>query len=269
MKNFFNKYKKYIPNVLTTLRLGVVPVFWVCTLTGHPLIAAILFGSACATDALDGYLARKWEVESVYGKVTDPLADKMLVMSALLLNGILTNPFLLIPFALESGIAIVNMKDFMKDVELTKLLNYDYIKELVQKKNKVKVSQTGREKTVALMLTVSFALISSGLQLPLEKLINFLIIATSTIEIATLKEYIDAKIINKSSSKMRLPNFNKQNDEQNEKTLEKEKEKELSNNPTVEKKNMDRNERISMLHKEKDFLTKNTDNKKINGKKLH
>ena len=74
MKELFNKYKKHIPNVLTTLRLAAVPAYWVLTLTGNLLPATILFGSACITDALDGYLARKWKVESIYGKVTDPLA---------------------------------------------------------------------------------------------------------------------------------------------------------------------------------------------------
>ncbi len=246
MKGFFDKYKKHIPNILTTLRLGAVPAFWILTLTGNLLPATILFGSACATDALDGFLARRWNVESTYGKVTDPLADKMLVMSALLLNGITINPLMLAPFILESGIAIVNIKDFMKDVELKKIFNKEYIKKLVVDAEKVKVSQTGREKTIALMSTVSLGLLTSGLKLPLEKIVNLLILITGTMEAATFVEYVDAKILNKSDSHMRLPDFVKEDTEQ-ENIVEEDK--------CVKKKELKREEKIELLQRDKELLT--------------
>jgi len=251
MKSLFNKWKKHIPNILTTLRLGAVPAFWVLTLTGNLLPATILFGSACATDALDGFLARRWNVQSIYGKITDPLADKMLVMSALLLHGITINPLMLIPLGLESGIAVVNVTDFIKNIKLRNILKKDYIKDLVINKKKGNVSQTGREKTIFLMSTISLGLLNSGLNLGLDKILNILIMLTSTMEAATLTEYIDAKIINKSDSQMRLPNFaNQENKKLNEK------EKVLVNDKQITNFEIKIEERIELLNKEKDSLKK-------------
>lgn len=256
MKGIFNKYKKHIPNILTTLRLVAVPVFWVLTLTGNFLPATILFGSACITDALDGFLARRWEVESIYGKLVDPFADKLLVMSALLLNGITLSPVMLIPFALESGIAIVNIKDFMKNVDVKKLLNKEYIEQLIIEQNKVKVSQTGREKTIALMSTVSLGLLNNSLNLSIDKVIKVLTLLTGTMEAATLSEYIDVKIL-KNDSHMRMPEFVKEKEEIKEDN--KEVTKELSNT-----------EKLEILNNEKEFLTKSGKNKNIVKKeKIH
>ena len=78
-----------VPNLLTVLRLVAVPVMVVCLLIDDGAqerwrwIAWIVFVFAAATDALDGYLARRWEVVSSFGKLADPLADKALVLGAL------------------------------------------------------------------------------------------------------------------------------------------------------------------------------------------
>lgn len=52
---------------------------------GWHIFAAVIFAIASFTDYLDGYLARKWHVVSNFGKFADPLADKMLVMSAFIM----------------------------------------------------------------------------------------------------------------------------------------------------------------------------------------
>jgi CDP-diacylglycerol--glycerol-3-phosphate 3-phosphatidyltransferase len=77
-----------LPNALTVLRLLLIPVFVVLLATadgGHSWAAAIVFGTAGATDQLDGYLARRWRVESAFGKVADPLADRLMIDAAVVL----------------------------------------------------------------------------------------------------------------------------------------------------------------------------------------
>jgi CDP-diacylglycerol--glycerol-3-phosphate 3-phosphatidyltransferase len=76
-----------IPNALTMARVVMIPVvLWFVT-TGTPrdaVIAAWLYGATAVTDLLDGYLARKRNLVSVFGKFMDPLADKLLVMALLI-----------------------------------------------------------------------------------------------------------------------------------------------------------------------------------------
>ncbi|GAB2317933.1 CDP-diacylglycerol--glycerol-3-phosphate 3-phosphatidyltransferase [Alkalibacterium sp. s-m-22] len=89
-----------LPNKISLFRIFLIPIFIVLVLAPlnlgtltvfgsdidiQLLVAAILFSVASFTDWLDGYLARKMNIVSNFGKFADPLADKMLVMSALIL----------------------------------------------------------------------------------------------------------------------------------------------------------------------------------------
>jgi CDP-diacylglycerol--glycerol-3-phosphate 3-phosphatidyltransferase len=77
-----------IPNLLTLTRILLIPVFVVLFSTPDPdrsLMAAIVFVVAAVTDMLDGYLARKSGQVTKLGKLLDPIADKLLVLSALIL----------------------------------------------------------------------------------------------------------------------------------------------------------------------------------------
>ena len=77
-----------IPNLLTIGRLLLIPVFVGLLLAsdgGHSWPAAIVFGIAGVTDQIDGWLARRWGVESEFGKIADPLADRLMIDSAVLL----------------------------------------------------------------------------------------------------------------------------------------------------------------------------------------
>ena len=77
-----------LPNLLTFARIAVVPIFVVLLFFESKaacMWAAALFGAAAVTDAFDGWLARKWDVVSVLGKFLDPLADKLIVMAALIM----------------------------------------------------------------------------------------------------------------------------------------------------------------------------------------
>ena len=77
-----------LPNALTLVRFALVPLFVVLVLAsdgGHSWPAAIVFGVAGVTDQVDGYLARRWRVESQFGKVADPLADRLMIDAAVIL----------------------------------------------------------------------------------------------------------------------------------------------------------------------------------------
>src|ERR671932_401476 len=75
-----------LPNVLTVFRILLVPVLVAALLSGAAygdLLAAVVFAIASLTDALDGWIARRRRSESTFGKLMDPLADKLLVVAAL------------------------------------------------------------------------------------------------------------------------------------------------------------------------------------------
>jgi CDP-diacylglycerol---glycerol-3-phosphate 3-phosphatidyltransferase len=76
-----------VPNLLTLLRILLVPVLVVALLDETPdgdLIAAAVFALAAVTDGLDGYIARRQQSITTFGKLMDPLADKLLVVAALI-----------------------------------------------------------------------------------------------------------------------------------------------------------------------------------------
>ncbi len=92
----------HVPNAITVSRILLIPVFVVFFLEPTPdrsIMAAAVFGLAALTDAVDGYVARRWGQVTKLGQLLDPIADKLLVLTAL---------FLLVDFGLvETWIAIV------------------------------------------------------------------------------------------------------------------------------------------------------------------
>lgn len=77
-----------LPNALTLGRFVLIPVFVVLLLggaDGHSVPAAIVFAVAGVTDQVDGFLARRWHVESTFGKFADPLADRLMIDAAVIL----------------------------------------------------------------------------------------------------------------------------------------------------------------------------------------
>jgi CDP-diacylglycerol--glycerol-3-phosphate 3-phosphatidyltransferase len=76
-----------VPNVLTVVRILLVPVLVVALLvnTAHgSWVAAVVFAVAAFTDGLDGYIARSRQSVTTFGKVMDPVADKLLIAAALI-----------------------------------------------------------------------------------------------------------------------------------------------------------------------------------------
>ena len=75
-----------LPNKLTLFRIFLIPVFIIVMMMNIPskfLIACIIFIVASITDAMDGHIARKYNLVTDFGKFMDPLADKLLVIAAL------------------------------------------------------------------------------------------------------------------------------------------------------------------------------------------
>lgn len=97
-----------LPNKLTVARIIAVPFFIVLYMAGYNLAAFVLFIAASFTDMLDGQIARKHNLVTNFGKIMDPLADKILVYSAfscMVENGLVPAWMLIIILAREFIIA--------------------------------------------------------------------------------------------------------------------------------------------------------------------
>lgn len=74
---------KYVPNTLTVIRFLLIPFIVYSVITGNYLLALILFTLSGITDIADGFIARKFNLISNFGKLMDPLADKLTQISML------------------------------------------------------------------------------------------------------------------------------------------------------------------------------------------
>ena len=97
-----------LPNKLTIGRIISVPFFIAAYLMGYNFVAFVIFVAASFTDMLDGKIARKYNLVTNFGKIMDPLADKILVYSAFCLmvdNGLVPGWMLIVILAREFAIA--------------------------------------------------------------------------------------------------------------------------------------------------------------------
>ncbi|MFN2308364.1 MAG: CDP-diacylglycerol--glycerol-3-phosphate 3-phosphatidyltransferase [Gammaproteobacteria bacterium] len=138
-----------IPNILTLLRIALIPVFVVVFYLPYPwvhIMTTAVFGLAAITDWLDGYLARRLHQTSVFGAFLDPVADKLMVAAALMLL-VDVNPtglpgvVLTLPAAVIIGreIAISALREWMAEIG---------------ERAQVAVSAIGKIKTIAQMVAL-------------------------------------------------------------------------------------------------------------------
>ena len=97
-----------VPNALSLLRIAMVPLFVWCffaSITHNRSWAMVIFLAAGGTDVIDGYIARHFNQISVWGRILDPMADKLMVFSALIcLTVVDTIPLWLVRILSEGGI---------------------------------------------------------------------------------------------------------------------------------------------------------------------
>ncbi|MFN3969910.1 MAG: CDP-diacylglycerol--glycerol-3-phosphate 3-phosphatidyltransferase [Gemmobacter sp.] len=144
-----------IPNILTTLRLLAAPGVAVMFLYFHrpwaDWFALALFVSAAITDFFDGYLARLWQQESKFGAMLDPIADKAMVVIALLIitgySGM--NPWLILPATviLFREVFVGGLREF-----------------LGSKAGLLKVTPLAKWKTTAQMIAIAVLFLGTGLE---------------------------------------------------------------------------------------------------------
>lgn len=141
-----------IANQLTVARLVAIPFFIVTLLMRWDALAGIIFVSASLTDFLDGYLARKYNLVTNFGKFADPLADKLLVLSAFIVL-IETHhvPAWIIAVIVMRELAITGLRLLLMEQQIVMAADW-----------------SGKLKTVAQMLAISCLIFGDfGLSLPL------------------------------------------------------------------------------------------------------
>ena len=144
-----------VPNILTVLRLLAAPGVAVMFLYFHrpwaDWFALVLFGLAAITDFFDGYLARAWKQESRIGAMLDPIADKAMVVIALLVitgySGM--DPWLILPATaiLFREVFVSGLREFLGD-----------------KAGLLKVTKLAKWKTTAQMTAIAVLFLAMGLE---------------------------------------------------------------------------------------------------------
>ena len=103
-----------LPNKLTVLRLIMIPVFvavyFITAIPYNYVISAVVFALAAFTDFLDGHIARKYNLVTDLGKFLDPIADKVLVCTAVIV--MLVNP-IIFPWYASIGVAIIIARELI------------------------------------------------------------------------------------------------------------------------------------------------------------
>jgi CDP-diacylglycerol--glycerol-3-phosphate 3-phosphatidyltransferase len=137
---------QHLPNALTVLRFAAIPLFvWLLVgeSDGPSWAAGIVFVLAAVTDQVDGYLARRWHAESQWGKVADPLADRLMIDTCVVL---------LVAYDRLPWVALLIL---VRDIVL--LAGYRF---LAPRGYELNVSQLGKIATWGLFASLTFVLLT-------------------------------------------------------------------------------------------------------------
>ena len=175
-----------IPNVLTLMRIAMLPLLVVIYLSDHPLampISALLFILAGLTDWLDGYLARKLNQQSAFGAFLDPVADKLIVATALFLISF-RHPevHILIPALIIVGreITVSALREWMAEMG---------------RRGIVAVSYMGKLKTTLQIISIIFLLWAQPLWgLPIFEIGKWLLDIAAVLTVWSMVDYLRAAL---------------------------------------------------------------------------
>ena len=145
-----------VPNFITLLRMGMVPFFVLAVSNKNYQFALWIFILAGFSDALDGYLARRMDMQSLIGAYLDPIADKMLITVALIVLTIPQGQEVVIPLWLT---ILALFRDFV--IMLVAGVLY-----LVEGLREFPPSVLGRATTFAQVVTVSIVLLANVTEIP-------------------------------------------------------------------------------------------------------
>tara|TARA_B100001123_G_scaffold395272_1_gene476722 strand:- start:94 stop:684 length:591 start_codon:yes stop_codon:yes gene_type:complete len=146
-----------IPNILTLSRIVLAPVFFMLFMYEYYLFATICFFIASITDALDGFLARRFKLISKFGKLYDPLADKFLVFLSFICifiypyqyTGFISFKYLSI--SIKFILILILFRDILVTVLREQLKKYEII---------LKANSIGKIKTIMLLISIHSYLLS-------------------------------------------------------------------------------------------------------------
>lgn len=168
-------WKRRLPNRLTGARLALAGVFFILLSAAPaapgrwwvPALAALLFVVAALTDALDGFLARRWDAASQFGRIMDPFADKVLVLGAFVM---LASPlFVAATDRPGGGAAVVSLSGvapWMVVVMLSRELLVTSLRGLVESRGgDFSASASGKVKMVAQSIAAPLLLVLVSIDL--------------------------------------------------------------------------------------------------------
>ncbi|MEH0831098.1 CDP-diacylglycerol--glycerol-3-phosphate 3-phosphatidyltransferase [Anaplasma bovis] len=144
-----NSLRKILPNLLTVLRVLAIPAVvssFFASFENAQYVTLCIFLVACITDFLDGFLARMWKVQSRFGRLFDPVADKLIVLSTMVM---------LVHVGKMSGSAVV----FIVIILCREVLVSGMREFLVAAGISLPVSDVGKMKTVVQAIATCFLIL--------------------------------------------------------------------------------------------------------------
>ena len=176
------KFKFNIPNKITIIRVVLIPLFAAILLADIPyknILAAFIFGMLSISDFLDGYFARKKKQVTEFGKLIDPIADKLLISTALI-------------FLIGKGVELwMAVAIIAREVIITAIRIY-----LLPSRIVVPASNFGKAKTVVQSIAIVFVLLQLPLSWYVMAIAVFLTIVSGIEYLIRIRQMTGTKIVN-------------------------------------------------------------------------